>query len=144
MSIWKAVKIPCTFVFKRAKVYPSVTNNYIEIRGYCKECHGLLDINCDREPEINSPMVLNCFIKNSDDSLHTGSSKHFRSGQLCVQIAKELCEGRMEPHIWRASQAEKLMDFGDPEPSHLPNLATVHKAKQEKNVAVEVQCTSQW
>ncbi|XP_061154987.1 protein orai-2 isoform X1 [Syngnathus typhle] len=25
------------------------------------------------------------------------------------------------------------MDFGDPEPSHLPNLATLRKAKQEKN-----------
>jgi len=25
------------------------------------------------------------------------------------------------------------MDFGDPEPSHLPNLTTLHKAKQEGN-----------
>ena len=39
----------------------------------------------------------------------------------------------MEPHVWWASQSEKLMDFGDPEPSHLPNLATLRKAKQEKN-----------
>nr|XP_049584403.1 tRNA (guanine-N(7)-)-methyltransferase non-catalytic subunit wdr4 isoform X1 [Syngnathus scovelli] len=97
------------------------------------KCHGLLNINCGREPEINSPIILNCFIKNSDDSLHTGSSKRFLSGQLRVQVAKELCEGRMEPHVWRTSQANKLMDFGDSEPSHLPNLATLCKAKQEKN-----------
>ncbi len=39
----------------------------------------------------------------------------------------------MESHVWRASEATKLMDFGDPEPSHLPNLATLRKAKQERN-----------
>ncbi len=101
-----------------------------EIRG---ECHGHIHIKCDREPEMNSPMMLKCFIKNTDDSLHTGCSKRPMSGNLRVQIYKELCEGRMESHVWRASEATKLMDFGDPEPSHLPNLATLRKAKQERN-----------
>lgn len=73
---------------------------------------------------MNSPMMLKCFIKNTNDSLHTGCSKRPMSGNLRVQISKELCEGRMESHVWRASEATKLMDFGDPEPSHLPNLAT--------------------
>ncbi len=131
--IWQEVKSPCTFTFKRAKVYPSATEKYIEIRGKCKECHGHIHIKCDREPEMNSPMMLKCFIKNTDDSLHTGCSKRPMSGNLRVQISKELCEGRMESHVWRASEATKLMDFGDPEPSHLPNLATLRKAKQERN-----------
>ncbi len=131
--IWQEVKSPCTFAFKRAKVYPSATEKYIEIRGKCKECHGHIHIKCDREPEMNSPMMLKCFIKNTDDSLHTGCSKRLMSGNLRVQISKELCEGRMESHVWRASEATKLMDFGDPEPSHLPNLATLRKAKQERN-----------
>lgn len=52
--IWKAVKIPCAFVFKRAKVYLSVTSNYIEVRRHCEEGRCLLDINCDRESDINS------------------------------------------------------------------------------------------
>ncbi|GAA6077503.1 golgin subfamily A member 6-like protein 22 isoform X1 [Tachysurus ichikawai] len=52
---------------------------------------------------------------------------------VASEVSKELCEGRMEPHVWRASEATKLMDFGDPEPSHLPNLATLCKAKQERN-----------
>ncbi len=101
--------------------------------------------------------MLKCFIKNTDDSLHTGCSKHPMSGNLRVQISKELCEGRMESHVWRASEATKLMDFGDPEPSHLPNLATLRKAKQERNAFklgdkdpilsladVKIQRTSQW
>ncbi len=82
---------------------------------------------------MNSPMMLKCFIKNTDDSLHTGCSKRPMAGNLRVQISKELCEGRMESHVWRASEATKLMDFGDPEPSHLPNLATLRKAMQERN-----------
>lgn len=132
-QIWQEVKCSCTFVFKRAKVYPSATEKYIEIRGNCKECHGHIHIKCDREPEINCPVVLKCLIKNTDGSLHTGCSKRPLSGNLRVQVSKELCEGRMEPHVWRALEATKLMDFGDAEPSHLPNLATLRKAKQERN-----------
>ncbi|XP_060748439.1 chromobox protein homolog 1a isoform X2 [Tachysurus vachellii] len=135
-QIWQDVKCFCTFAFKRAKVYPSATKKYIEIRGNCKECHGHIHIKCDGEPEINCPVVLNCLIKNTDGSIHTGCSRRAMSGvqkTLRVQVSKELCEGRMEPHVWRALEATKLMDFGDPEPSHLPNLATMRKAKQERN-----------
>ncbi len=131
--IWQEVKCPCTFAFKRAKVYPSVTDKYIVIRGNCKECRGHIHIKCDKKPEINSTMMFRCSLKNTDDSLHIGCSKRAMSGNLRVQISKELCEGRKEPHVWRASEATKLMDFGDPEPSHLPNLATLRKAKQERN-----------
>lgn len=127
------MKSPCTFIYKRAKVHPSATNNYIEIRGYCKECNGYLEMACEREPAINSPMTFKCSIKNEDNSLHTGCSKRFMPGNMQVQIARERCEGRMEPHVWRTSQARKLMDFGDPEPSHLPNLATLREAKHERN-----------
>lgn len=38
----------------------------------------------------------------------------------------------MEPAVWRSVKAADLMDVGDPEPSHLPNLATLRKAKQER------------
>ncbi len=155
--IWQEVKSPCTFAFKRAKVYPSATEKYIEIRGKCKECHGHIHIKCDREPEMNSPMMLKCFIKNTDDSLHTGCSKRPMSGNLRVQISKELCEGRMESQVWRASEATKLMDLGDPEPSYLPNLATPAQSKAREKCLrtrrqgsyfvtadVKIQRTSQW
>lgn len=40
--IWKKIKNTCTLVFRRAKVHPTVNNNYLDIRGDCKECHGQL------------------------------------------------------------------------------------------------------
>ncbi len=38
---------------------------------------------------------------------------------------------KKQAHVWRAAEAYRMMDVGDPEPSHLPNLATLRKAKQE-------------
>ena len=34
--------------------------------------------------------------------------------------------------MWRAAKAKKLMSLGDPEPSHLPCLSTLRKAKSER------------
>lgn len=132
-GIWNEIKSSCTFIFKRAKVYPDQVSSFIKIRGFCKECKGQLYITCEKEPDMQCPMVLRCVMENTDESLHTGFSKRPLSGRLHEEVKKELCEGRLQPHVWRASQAEKLMDFGDPEPSHLPNLATIRKAKQEQH-----------
>lgn len=35
---WAKTKIPCAYVFKRAKVYESVSGVYIKIFGRCKDC----------------------------------------------------------------------------------------------------------
>ncbi|XP_026010078.1 golgin subfamily A member 6-like protein 6 isoform X4 [Astatotilapia calliptera] len=78
-------------------------------------------------------MVLKCVMANTDESMHTGFSRRAVSRSLRAQVKKELCEGRLQPHVWRASETEKLMDFGDPEPSHLPNLTPLRKAKHEQN-----------
>ncbi|MED6270283.1 hypothetical protein CHARACLAT_008707 [Characodon lateralis] len=77
-------------------------------------------------------MLLQCSIEDTDISLHTGQSERFMSGNLRAQISKELCEGRMEPAVWRSAKASDLMDIGDTEPSPLPNLATLQKAKEER------------
>lgn len=127
------VKSSCTFTFKRAKVYPTTVSCFIKIRGFCKECSCQLYSICEQEPETHCPMVLKCVMANTDESLHTGCSKRAMFGSLRAQVTKELCEGKLQPHMWRASEAQKQMDFGDPEPSRLPNLATLRKAKQEQN-----------
>lgn len=124
-------KITCTFVFKQAKVYPS-GSKYIHISGHCKDCGGQLQALCMKEPPVHSLMLFECVLKNSDDSLHSGSKCRL-AGQMRENVAKDLCEDKLEPHVWRARQANELMDFGDAEPSHLPDLATLRKAKQERS-----------
>ena len=54
------------------------------------------------------------------------------SGNLREKTAEELCEVRVEAAVWRSAKAAPLMDVGDPEPSHLPDLDTLQKAKRER------------
>ena len=133
-EIWRKVKSSCTLSFKRAKVYPNnISNRYVDIIGHCTECHAKLSITSDCIPEIDKSVSFKCMIQNIDERLHTGRSKRKLSGHMRAKVSQELCEGRKQPHIWRAAEALKTMDVGDPEPSHLPNLATLRKAKQERN-----------
>lgn len=130
-KIWNMTKLPCTISFKRAKVYPRSAAKCIDISGHCTECNAILCIYSDTLPEMSTPAVLKCSVNSMDDSLHTGKSKRMLSGQKRVQVSEELWEGRKLPHVWRAAEAYKMMELGDPEPSHLPSLATLRKAKQE-------------
>ena len=49
-----------------------------------------------------------------------------------VKVSEELWRGKVLPHVWRAAKDKKLMSMGDPEPSHLPSLPTLRKAKQDR------------
>lgn len=57
-----------------------------------------------------------------DENLHTGHSSRTMSGSLRAQVKKT--------HLrFRQTGAAKLMDLNDPEPSHVPNLASVCKTR---------------
>ncbi|KAA0713703.1 hypothetical protein E1301_Tti022843 [Triplophysa tibetana] len=98
---------------------------------YHWECDAQLSITAKNMPATNEPVVLQCMICHVDDGLHTGKAKRKLSVDLRRRVSKELWEGRKQAHVWRAAEAYKMMDVGDPEPRHLPNLATLRKAKQE-------------
>lgn len=130
-AIWFKKKCQCTWVFKRAKVFPSGTK-YLKINGTCKECRAKLFIHCDKKPNVDQTITLNCEVKNKCNHLHTGRSKRMLSGELHVHTARELCEGKKQPNTWRAAEALRLMDVDDPEPSHFHDLSVLRKAKHEQ------------
>ena len=131
-KIWESTKSPCTITFKRAKVYPNSLSKPIDITGYCTECNARLSIVSESMPEEGKPVLLQCQIQNVDDNLHTGKRKTRLTGARRKIVSEELCKGKQLPHVWRVTEAHNIMNLGDPEPSHLPNLATLRKAKQEK------------
>ena len=131
-NIWESTKSPCTITFKRAKVYPNSLSKPIDITGYCTECNARLSIVSESMPEEGKPVLLQCQIQNVDDNLHTGKRKRRLTGARRKIVSEELCKGKQLPHVWRVTEAHNIMNLGDPEPSHLPNLATLRKAKQEK------------
>jgi hypothetical protein len=47
-------------------------------------------------------------------------------------VSEELWRGKQLPHVWKAAKAKELMSMGDPEPSHLPSLSTLRKAKSDR------------
>lgn len=49
-----------------------------------------------------------------------------------MQVSEALWNGRATPRVWQVAKAKEIMEMGDPEPSHLPSLTTLRKAKQER------------
>ena len=131
-KIWSSIKCPCTLSFKRAKVHPYSPSRCLVITGHCTECSGKLYIHAGSLPADNEPVVLQCSLENVNVSLHSGKSKRNLSSEERAKVSEELWMGKQLPHVWRATKAKEMMEMGDPEPSHLPSLSTLRKAKQER------------
>ncbi|XP_062841760.1 sorting nexin-10A [Trichomycterus rosablanca] len=128
-EIWNMTRLACTLSFKRAKVYPHSASKCIDITGHCTECNAKLCISSESLPEVNTPAVLKCRIDYIDDSLHTGKAKHMLSGEKRLPVSEKLWQGKK---LWQATEAYKIMPLGNPDPTHLPSLSTLRKAKQER------------
>lgn len=130
-KIWDTTKCPCTLTFKRGKVNPESVEKCIRIFGNCVECNAMLSIWCNSIPE-KGPVVLHGAIEKIKKNLHTGKAKRWLNGERRVTVSKELCEGKRLPYVWRAAEAHSRMNLGDPEPSDLPSLIVLRKAKHER------------
>lgn len=61
---WEKTKIPCAYVFKRAKVYDSEKYIYIKIVGKCSECYAPFSAHSMKKVESGCDMKL--FVKTVD------------------------------------------------------------------------------
>lgn len=55
--------------------------------------------------------------------------RYFREGERS-RVARDLCEKRKAPTVYRAEMASKIMRFGDPEPPHLYSADVLETAKK--------------
>lgn len=63
-------------------------------------------------------------------------------GKRRIQVSKEMVDANILPCMWRRKEADKLMSFGDNEPSHLPNANVLRKAKeQRRNIDLGISVT---
>lgn len=113
-------------------MHPNSASKCIIIVGHCTECKGTLQMTSDTLPKEHEPVILDCSLEQVNDSLHSGKGKRNLAGEERVKVSEELWQGKELAHVWRAAKAKKLMSMGDPEPSHLPSLPTLRKAKQER------------
>jgi len=125
-------KLPCNFIYKRAKVCidPSQSKNYIRFEGRCKEdsCNAILTGWCKNKPNEGEPLKISILTKNTigQENIHTG--KRPLKGEKRKAIGKELsmdlaCN-------WRRKHVKNI-EFGRLSPLNLYRSEVLRKVKQE-------------
>lgn len=72
-------------------------------------------------------ITMNCHIRSGDGIC----GKRFLRKDERYEVAKDLCEKRVAPSVYRAEKAAEIMRFGDPEPPHLYSAGVLRTAKKE-------------
>jgi len=114
----KKHKLPCNFLYKRAKVSidPSNTKHYITFQGKCKDCGENLFGWCSKKPKEFEPLEINISTKDTRGEELAHSSKRPLMGLKRQKIGKQLSSDI--PANWRRQNTEE-MDFDWTSP---PNL----------------------
>lgn len=120
-------RLPCAFTFKTY----SISNGYkITCFGACKECSANIRVCINWPTDKIAACVCNMSGFSKDD--HSSSSKKIK---LSPPTRKELCR-ELEHEtaiVVHKKMADKIMNTGDPEPSHMPTVGCLRQIKHEFN-----------
>jgi hypothetical protein len=131
-EVWKKGKFKCAWAFKRAKVFPNSITNYLVIVGKCTKCHALFKASCYKEPLDGEGIVLAVSVRGVRDSSQHPLSKRQLKGHSRTLACDSLIKEQKTASLLRKEYASEEMAFLDPEPSHLPSLEVLRKAKSNK------------
>ncbi|CAF4950965.1 unnamed protein product [Pieris macdunnoughi] len=125
-EIWKAMKTPCSWIFKQ---YSIKNEDRITCRGLCKQCKASLNVVISWPVDKIARCM--CSIRNCDASfIHISDKKIKLSPVKRVDMSAEL---KHEAAIaYRNKISNELMDTGDIEPSHMPTLGCLRQIKHEQ------------
>ncbi|CAI6370090.1 unnamed protein product [Macrosiphum euphorbiae] len=126
----KKHKLPCNFLYKRAKVsiHTNNTKHYITFQGKCKDCGENLFGWCSKKPKEFEPLEINISTKDTRGEELAHSSKRPLMGLKRQKIGKQLLTDI--PANWRRQNTEE-MDFDCTSPPNLYKNNVLSKAKQE-------------
>jgi len=125
-------KLPCNFIYKRAKVSinPSQCENYIRFEGKCKEdsCNAQLTGWCRDKPNEGEPLKISILTKNTigQENKHTGKTplKGEKRKAVGIELSSDLACN------WRRKPVGDL-EFGRLSPPKLYRNEVLRKTKQE-------------
>lgn len=123
---YELTKIPCAFIFKRAKICNSADSIWLKISGKCKECDSKFQGHCLSRPKPGNGISIAVTLTDTRGVQH--GAKRPLKGTNRIIVGDELLMKKAA--AWRKC-ASKNMKFGDPEPSYIPNHAVLRKARQE-------------
>lgn len=127
-ELWKALKLPCCFAFKVAKLNDSAGEIFLRIHGRCSECFAIINAYSMDKPTTDG---LDLQVSTSDTKHIKHSKKRQLRGTHRKSVVKELLA--TSTYAWRREKANELMEFGDVEPAHLYGENVLRKAKQLEN-----------
>jgi len=131
-KVWQQQKFSCTISFKKHDVHLSCSARYyISIHGSCKECNALILGKIMRRPCDDVDVKIHFTAFNVEEENHLYEKKRQLRGQRREIVTKTLIENKMDAITFRREEAKRLKDFGDVEPSIIPNAAVLRKAKEQ-------------
>lgn len=134
--IWRLCSLPCCIAFKRAQVKIESTP-FVKISGKCTSCQSKFRGCMISEPAEGKEGIFRCTYEGDYAKCITSKKRRLTGNSKDFAIS-EVCEKGVSPVLYRHSEALKFMDFGDPEPAHLPtsNTLRVMKCRYKKNELV--------
>lgn len=125
----KKHKLPCNYIYKRAKVSMDINNAkyFISFQAKCKDCDEVLFGWCYKKPENLEPLEVHILTKDTRGEERNHYSKRPLMGSKRLKIGEELATDI--PANWRRKNT-KDMDFNCISPPNLYTNNVLSKAKQ--------------
>lgn len=121
----------CTFMFKRAKIYPTSSDAFAKIFGYCSECKTSLFGYIESPPaDCNDAITINFECKGNFTKPHTLYKKRPLSGTKRTDTAHKLLKENLSATEYCRKQASKGV-FGKTQNTGLSTPNVLRTAKHE-------------
>lgn len=127
--VHEKTKIYCKLMYKRAKIYTEGAH-YLVIDGSCNSCHSKFKGLMDKKPVSNTRAILHCTY-DGDFKTCTSEGKRMLTGLSKTKILNQLINMYESPLYICRTEANRLMDFEDKEPCHLPTLNAMRVLKSK-------------
>ena len=132
---WEATKLPCAIKYYGGRVCETFgSQKYISVRGTCTYCYASFEAVIPNSPHPEQPAAMQCTYKGRFKQTHPKrpNLKRNLSG-----AARDLCVERQVKQCMTAStiqrlDADRLMQFGDHIPAHLPSTNVMRVAKSQE------------
>lgn len=129
---WQQQKFNCTITFKKHDILLSNSAKYyILIHGTCKECNAIIKGKIMHCPRNNVDVKIHFTTHNITEEKHSYKKKRFLKGKRRQIVTNVLIDKKLDAVTFRRHEAKRLKDFGDVEPSIIPNSAVLLKAKEQ-------------
>lgn len=120
--------IPCTYIFKRNKIYGETAVHFSVIAGKCKECGSQIKCTINQSPQENQeiPLRVELFQSNISGICHQNKIRAI-TGKERKEIGETLTQTNTAPSQFRRTLAAN----NESEIDRIPRLSTIRQIKHE-------------